>query len=125
MSILGTWGASKSGQYALDELGVELLLVSRDKTKGNIAYNEIDANIIDSVDLIINTTPIGTYPNVEEAPDIPYELLSPKHALFDVVYNPAKTKFMQLGEKQGAVTINGLLMLETQAIEAWKIWSQC
>jgi shikimate dehydrogenase len=121
--VLGTGGAARAVQYALQELGIEYKLVSRRKTGEGLGYEDIGEDILDQYPLIINTTPLGTYPNVDEAPPIPYKYLSPSHLLFDLVYNPAKTKFLQNGEAQGARIANGHEMLVLQAEESWRIWN--
>jgi shikimate dehydrogenase len=121
--ILGTGGAAKAVQYALKQLHIEYKLVSRRKTSEGLGYEDIGEEILDQYPLIINTTPLGTYPNVDEAPPIPYKYLSPSHLLFDLVYNPAKTKFLQKGEEQGARIANGHEMLVLQAEESWHIWN--
>lgn len=121
--ILGTGGAAKAVQYALKQLQIEYKLVSRRKTSDGLGYEDIGEEILDQYPLIINTTPLGTYPNVDEAPPIPYTYLSPRHLLFDLVYNPAKTKFLQNGEAQGARIANGHEMLVLQAEESWRIWN--
>jgi shikimate dehydrogenase len=121
--ILGTGGASKAIRYVLEQLSIQYQLVSRRKEKGNYSYEEIGDDIFADHHLIINTTPLGMYPNVDAAPPIPYQLLTSKHFLFDLVYNPAKTKFLIEGEKLGAQISNGYEMLIHQAEESWKIWN--
>lgn len=121
--ILGTGGASKAVEFVLRKLGIGFKYVSRKKTPNNFSYSELDADIISYYQLIINTTPVGTYPAVNEAPDIPYESLTTQHYLFDLVYNPAKTLFLQKGEEKGAVIKNGYDMLLIQADESWRIWN--
>ena len=121
--VLGTGGAAKAVQYALKQLQIEYKLVSRRKTSDGLGYEDIGEEILDQYPLIINTTPLGTYPNVDEAPPIPYTYLSPRHLLFVLVFNPAKTKFLQNGEAQGARIANGHEMLVLQAEESWRIWN--
>jgi shikimate dehydrogenase len=121
--ILGTGGAAKAVQYALNELDIAYKLVSRRKTGDGLGYEDIGDEILNQYTLIINTTPLGMYPNVDEAPPIPYQYLSSHHLLFDLVYNPAKTKFLQKGEEQGASIANGHEMLILQAEESWRIWN--
>lgn len=121
--ILGWGGAAKAVAYALTMLGITYQVVSRKKTKGTIAYEDIDQGMLDQYTLIINTTPLGMYPHVENAPDLPYTLLSSKHFLFDLIYNPSQTRFLQLGAQQGAQTANGYDMLIGQAEESWRIWN--
>ncbi|MBC7721281.1 MAG: shikimate dehydrogenase, partial [Pedobacter sp.] len=88
-----------------------------------LVYEDLNAGIIEEYSIIINTTPLGTFPKVEEAPNLPYHLFTPKHYLFDLVYNPAETKFLKLGKAQGATIKNGYDMLVLQAEENWKIWN--
>ncbi|MDR1092457.1 MAG: shikimate dehydrogenase [Prevotella sp.] len=122
--ILGTGGASKAVFNGLKALGVEPIFVSRTPKEGQLSYSDIDQNIINNYKVIVNTSPLGTFPNVGDAPDIPYHLLSDDHVLFDLVYNPAETKFLQLGKQQGATIKNGAEMLGLQARAAWKIWNE-
>ncbi|UFH53171.1 shikimate dehydrogenase [Spirosoma sp. KNUC1025] len=121
--VLGTGGASKAVTVALTDTGITYKYVSRTKTESTFAYEDLQDVIID-YQLIINCSPIGTYPHTDAAPAIPYPLLTDKHLLYDLVYNPAETKFMQLGHERGASTQNGLRMLELQADKAWDIWQQ-
>ena len=122
--ILGTGGASQAVQYVLSERKISYKLVSRDKSKGDLTYDELTPEVMDSYRLIINSSPVGMYPRCDEAPAVPYHLLSPKHYLFDLVYNPERTLFMERGEAQGAHTLSGLAMLYAQAESAWKIWNE-
>ena len=121
--ILGTGGASKAIVYALKTLNIKTLLVSRKKTEESITYEDISNQIIKDHTIIINCTPLGTYPNIEECPKIPYQYITERHLCYDLIYNPIKTKFLILSEKEGASIINGNEMLENQAIESWKIWN--
>lgn len=121
--ILGTGGASKAVKYVLNELGIDFLLISRKEQKGVITYNQINKEIIESGLLVINTTPLGTFPEINTFPDIPYEHISSEHILFDLVYNPPETVFLREGRKRGAVIKNGLDMLYRQAEQAWEIWN--
>ncbi len=124
--ILGTGGASKAVYHVLNEIGIDCFFVSRDKstlkTTKAFNYNELNEHVFNAFKLIVNTSPVGTYPNVSEAPEIPYELLTPNHLLYDLVYNPTETEFLKRGKQQGATAINGLSMLHQQAEEAWRIW---
>lgn len=122
--ILGWGGAAKAVDYVCRKHGIEVLVVSRKEGKGTITYKEINQNLLSQYTLIINTTPLGMYPHVEEAPPLPYNLLSVKHFLFDLIYNPTETRFLQLGAAQGAQTCNGYEMLISQAEESWRIWNQ-
>jgi shikimate dehydrogenase len=121
--ILGTGGSSKAVQYALKTLGIGFQNVSREKSSFAIAYNELNGEILSSNHIIINTTPLGMFPNMEEAPPIPYNLLTPHHLLFDLIYNPEKTVFLKRGEEKGAKITNGMEMLLLQAEESWRIWN--
>jgi shikimate dehydrogenase len=122
--VLGTGGASQAVQYVLAERNIPFSIVSRDKAKGNFTYEELSQEIIASHPLIINSSPVGMYPNVDDAPALPYEFLTPSHYLFDLVYNPTTTKFMELGARYGAQTLSGLDMLYAQAEAAWAIWNR-
>lgn len=121
--ILGTGGASKAVAYVLQQLGIAFLYVSRSPGTGQISYHELSSEVVESHTVIINTTPLGTYPDITARPHIPYEHLNSAHLLFDLIYNPAKTSFLQRGEQQGAQIENGLKMLEFQAEKAWEIWN--
>lgn len=121
--ILGNGGAAKAVSFALSHLGIAHTVVSRVPRNGQLAYTQLDAAVIAIHPLIINTTPLGTYPKVTECPDIPYELLDDRHLLYDLVYNPPETKFLQRGKAHGAATKNGLEMLEKQAERNWEIWN--
>ncbi|MCC6252104.1 MAG: shikimate dehydrogenase [Bacteroidia bacterium] len=125
--ILGTGGAAKSIHYALKSLGCECWFVSRDKKENilqHFVYSELNETIIKHFKLIVNTTPLGTFPQVEDFPPIPFQYIGKEHLLFDLIYNPETTVFLEYGRKQGAAIINGLSMLQFQAEEAWKIWNQ-
>ena len=122
--VLGTGGASKAVQYALRSSGAEVSVVSRTKGLADLTYEDLSEDIIANTDIIVNTTPLGMYPNVDSAPELPYSALSAKHTLFDCVYNPRQTKFLQLGAERGAHTIDGLTMFYAQAEAAWKIWNE-
>jgi len=122
--VLGTGGAAKAVHYALKERGIELLQVSRHPNQaGVIPYEKVDAALLAEFTLIINTTPVGMFPHVEEAPSIPYEALNSAHYLFDLIYNPEKTLFLQKGEAMGALIENGAAMLKIQADASWDIWN--
>jgi shikimate dehydrogenase len=121
--ILGTGGASLAVQYVLRKLNIPFQIVTRKKEQNNrLTYGEITPLLLNEHPLIINTTPLGMYPNTTEAPTLPYEHLTQNHFLFDLVYNPEETLFMKLGKKQGAKVKNGLEMLHLQAEKAWEIW---
>ena len=120
--VLGTGGASKAVKYVLQIMNFEVTQVSRTKTENNITYSDLDRDVIKQNYLIVNCTPLGTFPKIEEFPDIPYEYLTKDHLAFDLTYNPRETKFMKLSKERGARKSNGLKMLEYQAKKAWSIW---
>lgn len=122
--VLGTGGASKAVARGLHNLGVESRLVSRNKKDGVITYGEIDAEIMATHKIIVNTTPLGMYPHVDECPDIPYEFLTSQHLCYDLLYNPDVTLFMKRAREMGAEVKNGLEMLLLQAFESWRIWNE-
>jgi shikimate dehydrogenase len=119
--VLGTGGAAKAAVYVLKELGIGFLQAGRNG-KGQIAYTDLMPSILQKMKLIINCTPLGTFPNVEEAPPLPYRGLTKEHFLFDMVYNPEESRFLREGRLRGARTKNGLEMLQLQAEAAWDIW---
>ena len=119
--VLGTGGASKAVTVALTDLAIPYTFVSRTERSNTLTYNELP-QVLGDYHLIINGSPVGTYPHVEEAPVIPYGQLTSHHLLYDLVYNPAETQFMQRGQAKGAAVHNGLRMLELQAEKAWEIW---
>ncbi len=121
--VLGTGGAAKAVQYALKSLGIPFQNVSRIKKETTITYDELDEIVLNSHNLIINTTPLGMFPKIDETPPIPFHFLSSKHLLFDLIYNPQETPFLKKGKMQGAKTENGLEMLILQAEESWTIWN--
>jgi len=123
--ILGTGGAAKAVKYALDKLGINWLQISRNPSPGKaIRYEQITPSLMKDYLLIINTTPLGTFPDTGSFPDIPYEWLTPYHLLYDLVYNPPETLFLQKGRERGAMTKNGLEMLELQALKSYEIWNE-
>lgn len=122
--VLGSGGASKAVKYVLRERGIKCVIVSRNSDSGDITYDELSAEVMAVNKLIINASPVGTYPKVEDAPALPYHLLTAEHLLFDLVYNPSVTRFMQYGIEQGAQTVSGLDMLHAQAESAWQIWNE-
>ena len=122
--ILGTGGASKAIDYVLKKLGIVTTFVSRTAQPGRITYNELQQTIMDENTIIVNASPVGTFPHVDECPDIPYHYLTDRHLLFDVVYNPSETLFLKKGREMGAIGLNGEAMLTGQAIAAWEIWNK-
>ena len=121
--ILGTGGASKAVYCALEDLGIHPVYVSRMPGKGQLSYPDLDKFIMERYKIIVNTTPLGMYPNVEFCPHIPYDLIAPGTLAYDVIYNPEETLFMKKAKARGAVVKNGLEMLLLQADEAWRIWN--
>lgn len=121
--ILGTGGASKAIAYVLGMLGFNFKFVSRTENSNTISYESLNKSIIENHLLIVNCTPLGTFPNIHEYPAIPYQFVTENHLLFDLIYNPAETEFLKQGKMRGAKTANGLRMLEFQAEKAWEIWN--
>ncbi|WP_423998641.1 shikimate dehydrogenase family protein [Maribacter sp. IgM3_T14_3] len=122
--ILGTGGASKAVAFILEELGVTFSFVSRSGKNDGYTYNELTDDIIAEYTLIINCSPVGTFPKIEEKPAIPYSKISEAHLLFDLIYNPEETAFLSAGKANGASICNGHRMLEFQAEKSWEIWNQ-
>lgn len=120
--VLGTGGASQAVQFALAEAGIPFELVSRDAMRGTLTYDALTADVIESHRLVVNATPVGMSPRADEAPALPYAFLGPGHYLFDLIYNPAETRFLRYGAERGARTLGGGLMLEVQAEASWRIW---
>ena len=121
--ILGTGGSSRAVCHVLSGMNVFYTLVSRSEKPGRLAYSDINEVLLGGIRLIVNTTPIGMYPLTEGKPDIRYELLTDKHILFDLVYNPEKTAFLNEGEERGCKILTGLKMLYSQAERSWEIWN--
>lgn len=122
--ILGTGGASKAIAFTFKELGISYHYVSRQQSEGiSFTYDSLTENTIKQHQIIVNCSPLGTFPNIEDCPNIPYNAITNNHILFDLIYNPEETKFLKLGKAQNAVTINGLNMLKLQAEKAWSIWN--
>jgi shikimate dehydrogenase len=122
--ILGSGGAARAVAYALSRLGLSYQVVSRKATGGKIGYSELNTSIIKSHRLIINATPLGMANYKDQAPAIPYHLLSASHILFDLIYNPAESAFLRRGKQSDSKCVNGLLMLQAQAERAWMIWTE-
>ncbi len=122
--VLGTGGASKAIQQGLKQLAIPFTLVSRSAEPAAITYAQIDEELINTHTLIINTTPLGTFPDIITKPDIPYQYINPGHLLYDLVYNPETTAFLQEGAARGAQVKNGFEMLCIQAEAGWNIWNQ-
>ena len=122
--VLGTGGASKAVCCALEELGIGWTYVSRNPKEGVFTYDGLTPEILANNKIIVNTTPLGTFPNVEEAPNIPYQALTDQHLLYDLVYNPSETAFLKKGLAMGATIKNGEEMLQLQATASWDIWTK-
>jgi shikimate dehydrogenase len=121
--VLGTGGSSRAVCHVLKKFGLNVDLVSRERKPGVLQYSDIDSNIISRTQLIINTTPLGMFPDTEGKPDINYGYLNNTHILFDLVYNPELTAFLKMGAERGCSTISGIRMLFSQAEKSWEIWN--
>ena len=121
--ILGTGGAAKAVDYGLRSLGLETLFVSRTKKKDAVTYQELKPKHIETYNVIVNCTPAGMYPRIDECPDLPYEAMNKHTLLYDLLYNPDETLFMRKGAAQGATVKNGLEMLLLQAFAGWEFWN--
>ena len=121
--VLGTGGSSKAVSHVLNKFGLKVDLVSRNRKPGVLSYSDIDSEKIKRTQLIVNTTPLGMFPNVDNRPDIDYKKLNSSHILFDLVYNPELTSFLRLGAEQGCRILSGIKMLHSQAEKAWQIWN--
>ena len=122
--ILGTGGAAAAVQFVLEELGMDVVSVSRTAGENRMTYSEVTDEVIASTTLIVNATPVGMYPHTDEAPELPYSALTANHILFDLIYNPAKTLFLERGEQQGAKVLSGDEMFRRQAEASWEIWNR-
>ena len=122
--VFGTGGAAKAVRFVLDHLGIDFMYVSRKPSFNSLSYEQITPSLLAGYPLLINTTPLGMYPNTTEAAPIPYNAITDRHYLYDLVYNPAMTLFLQKGKEQGARVKNGYDMLVIQAEESWKIWNE-
>lgn len=122
--ILGTGGASKAVAFALKKIGIDINFVSSSpkKTQNTFHYSEINKEVMNAFKCIVNTTPLGTFPNMNDCADLPYEFISPQHLIYDLVYNPDETLFLKKAREKGAITVNGLSMLQLQAEKSWEIW---
>lgn len=122
--ILGTGGASKAVAHVLQKIGLDVIYISRNPTKEeHFEYNEINSFMLQAFGLIVNTTPVGTFPDVNQMPNLPTEFLTEKHLVVDLIYNPEKSKLLVEAQKKGAVILNGSSMLKEQALLAYKIWT--
>lgn len=122
--VLGTGGASKAVTFALEKIGVEVIKISRNTASGDATYDDINENMIKFCNLIVNTTPVGMSPKVEHSPKIPYQFITDRHLLYDLIYNPLETQFLKEGKIRGAEIMNGKSMLELQAEKSYEIWNQ-
>jgi len=124
--ILGTGGASKAVEYVFKKIGIDVLFISQNpagKSK-HFHYEEINENMLKACKVIVNCTPLGTFPNINESPEFPFEFLTNDHLVIDLIYNPSKTKFLSEAEKNGATILNGESMLKEQALKSWGIWNK-
>lgn len=122
--ILGTGGASKAIAFVLGKLGIGVTYVSRNPGEIQIGYDDLNRSVLENHLILVNCTPLGTHPNVDQKPAIPYSHITEKHLLFDLIYNPEKTTFLKEGKQRGADIVNGRHMLKLQADRAWKIWRE-
>ncbi|MCD8289447.1 MAG: shikimate dehydrogenase [Prevotella sp.] len=122
--ILGTGGASKAVEYGLKSLGIETMFVSRTKKTGAMTYEEVTPDVVKDYKVIVNCTPVGMFPKIDDYPALPYEALDTRSLLYDLIYNPDETAFLARGRQQGAITKNGLEMLLLQAFASWEFWHE-
>ena len=120
--ILGNGGAAKAVKFVLNKLNIPYLIVTR-KEDEFLSFEQLDSSIIKNHQIIINCTPVGTFPNISDTPILPYDALTANHLLYDLIYNPTETQFLQNAQKNGATIKNGLEMLHLQAEKAWEIWT--
>ncbi|MCK0146875.1 shikimate dehydrogenase [Arenibacter sp. F26102] len=121
--ILGTGGASKAVAFVLNKLGITYKFVSRNPKKDQLNYKDLSKEVLSEYTVLVNCTPLGTYPNIKDKPDIPYHFITNEHLLFDLIYNPEKTAFLLAGEQEGGKISNGSNMLQFQAEKSWEIWN--
>ncbi len=123
--ILGTGGAARAVEYGLHSIDIETRMVSREKkTDGTLTYGDLSPDIMDEYKIVVNCTPVGMFPNIDDYPNIPYASLTKQHLLYDMIYNPDETAFLTKGKQQGALTKNGIEMLLLQAFATWEYWQQ-
>ena len=122
--VLGTGGASRAIRVGLERLGLDWTYVSRTAAEGRLTYSALTPEVMEHFQVIVNCSPVGMFPKVVACPDIPYHLLSPRHLLYDLVYNPEETLFLKRGAQQGATIKNGLEMLHLQALASWEFWNE-
>lgn len=121
--IFGTGGASKAVQYVLEKIGIEVYFVSQNPKEGQFSYDDLNEFMISQFKLLVNTTPVGMYPNSEACLNIPYQGITNEHLLVDLIYNPEETVFLKKGKEKGATILNGNTMLKQQALKSWEIWN--
>ncbi|MGV3630738.1 MAG: shikimate dehydrogenase family protein [Bacteroidota bacterium] len=122
--VLGSGGASKAICHVLKDIGLDVLLVSRNPTGENqFGYGDINSHMLQACKMIVNCTPVGTFPDVDDKPALPTEFIGPDHFVADLIYNPEKTRLLREAEAKGAITLNGYSMLREQALKAWEIWN--
>ena len=122
--VLGTGGASRAIRVGLERLGLDWTYVSRTAAEGRLTYAALTPEVMEHFQVIVNCSPVGMFPKVDACPDIPYHLLSSRHLLYDLVYNPEETLFLKRGAQQGATIKNGLEMLHLQALASWEFWNE-
>jgi shikimate dehydrogenase len=123
--ILGTGGASKAVAFVLEKLGLDVFFISRNpEGSKQFSYSEINAQMLSTCKLVINCTPVGMFPNSDNLIDIPYEFLTKKHLIIDLIYNPSETLFLKKSRESGAIVLNGDSMLHQQALKSWELWNQ-
>lgn len=123
--ILGTGGASKAVAFVLEKLGLDVFFISRNPVGSKqFSYSEINAQMLSTCKLVINCTPVGMFPNSDNLIDIPYEFLTKKHLIIDLIYNPSETLFLKKSRESGAIVLNGDSMLHQQALKSWELWNQ-
>ncbi len=122
--VFGSGGAAAAVEYVLNKLQIQYKIVSRNPISNQLSYEALNRDWIETHTILINTSPVGQYPSVNEAPAIPYEFIGNQHHLFDLIYNPSETLFLQMGKAQGATIQNGAEMLVLQAEESWRIWNE-
>lgn len=122
--IFGTGGASKAVEFVLKSIGLDVIFVSRNpKGENEFAYEDVNEIMLQTCKLLVNCTPVGTFPNIEDCLDLPFQALTDEHLVVDLIYNPEKTEFLKRSEENGATILNGETMLREQAMKAWRIWN--
>jgi shikimate dehydrogenase len=122
--VLGTGGASKAVEFVLRKIGLDVIFISRNpSTENEFSYDELNKHMLNACKIIVNTTPVGTYPNIDDCISFPFEFLTEDHLVVDLIYNPAKTKFLKSAEENNATIMNGETMLKQQALKSYQIWN--